>query len=31
MPPEQFPIAVSAIMLDRQYPYDVELTEEEML
>lgn len=31
MPPEHFPIAVAAVMLDREYPYDVEITEEDVL
>lgn len=29
--PEQFPIAVAAVILDREYPFDVEITEEEVL
>lgn len=31
MPADQFPIAVAAVMLDREYPHDVEITEEEIL
>lgn len=31
IPADQFPIAVAAVMLDREYPYDVEITEEELL
>jgi len=31
LPPEQFPLALAAIMLDREYPYDVDITEEEVL
>lgn len=28
---DQFPIALAAVMLDREYPYDAEITEEEVL
>ncbi len=31
IPEEQFPIAVAAVMLDREYPYDVTITEEDVL
>ena len=31
IPPEQFPIAVAAVMLDREYPYDVTIEEEDIL
>lgn len=31
MPEEEFPIALAAVMLDREYPYDPEMTEEEVL
>jgi len=29
--PEQFPIAVAAVILDKEYPFDVEVKEEEAL
>ena len=31
IPPEQFPIAVAAVMMDREYPHDVEIEEEDIL
>ena len=31
LPPEQFPLALAAVMMDREYPYDVDVTEEEIL
>ncbi len=31
LPSEHFPIALAAVMLDREYPYDVTITEEDVL
>ncbi len=31
IPPDMFPLAVAAVMLDRDYPHDVEIMEEEVL
>ncbi len=31
IPPEQFPLAIASVMLDREYPYDVEIKEEDIL
>jgi hypothetical protein len=31
LPPDEFGLAVAAVVLDREYPYDIEITEEELL